>query len=360
MSVARDDGKFCQPTGAGNRIAFRRQNSPSELWVWAEQRRGRLLPVSLELLGKARELAPALGAVPAAVLLGQGVEEAAGELFAHGAEKVYLVDHPLLRLYQSDAYADLLARLAGERGPEVILLGATTLGRELAARVAARLGTGLTAHCVDLYVNEEGRLVQVVPGLGRGTLWEYVCLRNPQMATVKPGVFPVPKGDPGRRGELVRVPCDVREESLRARTLEMAEEEPAGVSLEAAEVVVAGGWGLHAAGGFEPVRELARLLGAAVGGTRPAVDRGWIPEELMIGQSGKTVSPRLFVSLGASGAMHFTTGFLGSGVIFAVDQNPGAPIFEVADVGIVGDLRAVLPLLIEELRKRGIHPPPPN
>ncbi|MBC7107108.1 MAG: electron transfer flavoprotein subunit alpha/FixB family protein [Firmicutes bacterium] len=329
-----------------------------EVWVWAERRRGRLLPVALELLGRARGLARDLGAVPAAVVAGHGVEEAAGELFARGADRVYLLDHPLLEPYQAEACAELLAGLARERGPAAILLGATALGPELAARVAARLGTGLTAHCVDLYVNEEGRLVQVVPGLNPGTLWEYVCLTDPQMATVKPGVFPLPAPEPGRRGEVVRVPCEVREESLRARTLEAVEGEPAGPSLEEAGVVVAAGWGLRDAGGIEAARELARLLGAALGGTRPAVDQGWLPEELMIGQSGRTVSPRLFVSLGASGAMHFTTGFLGSGVVFAVDQNPRAPIFEVADVGIVGDLREVLPLLVGELRKRGVHPPP--
>ncbi len=320
------------------------------VWIWGEQRGGKLREVSLELLGKGRELAVELGSRLCSVLVGDGVEELAWELVYHGADKVYLLDDPGYRLYEGNLYAELLADLAKKYHPQIVLLGATSLGRELSAAVAAKLGTGLTAHCIDLYINGESRLIQVVPWLEENTMMEIICTKNPQMATAKPGVFPKPARDERRDGEIVKVALEI-EEGLQAKPVEMVEEEPSGELLETADIVVAGGWGLHSVGGFELIEELAGALGAATGGTRPAVDRGWIPEESMIGQSGKTVSPKLFMSIGASGAMHFTTGFLRSKVIFAIDQNPEAPIFEVADVGIVGDVKEILPLLIEEIKK---------
>lgn len=321
-----------------------------EVWIWAEQRQGKLMDVSLELLGKGRELAQKLGSGLASVLLGDGMENLAWELVHYGAEKVYVLEDPRLQLYESNLYASLLADLARRYEPNILLLGATMLGKELSAAVAARLKTGLTAHCIDLYINDKARLVEVVPGQGENTMLEYTCLRNPQMATVKPGVFTRPERDEKKIGDVIKVAFEIKE-GLRARTVEVVEEKPQGVPLEAADVVVAGGWGLHSVGGFETIRELAQTLGAAIGGTRPTAEKGWIAEQSMIGQSGKTVSPKLFISVGASGAMHFTTGFLRSKVILAIDQNPKAPIFEVADVGILGDLRDILPLLTEELRR---------
>jgi len=321
-----------------------------EVWVWSEQRQGKLMDVSLELLGKGRELAEKLGAGLATVLFGDGVESTAGELLYYCAGKVYLLEHPTLRLYEGNLYAKLLANIVKCHEPKILLVGATTLGRELSAAVAARLGTGLIAHCIDLYINEESNLVQVVPGQTENTLVEYSCLRSPQMATAKPGVFSRPERSQRATGEIVRLGFGTDLEASKARTVEWLEEEPSEAQLEGASVVVAGGWGLHSVGGFEAVTELAKILGAAIGGTRPTADKGWIPQESMIGQSGKTVSPKLFMSIGASGAMHFTTGFLRSKVILAIDQNPKAPIFEVADIGIVGDLRDILPLLTEELK----------
>jgi len=322
-----------------------------EVWVWGEQRQGKLMDVSLELLGKGRELAEKLGAGLAAVMLGDAVEGLARELLNYGARKVYLLEHPTLRLYEGNLYAKLLTDIVKRHEPKILLVGATTLGRELSAAVAARLGTGLIAHCIDLYINEESKLVQVVPGQTENTLVEYACLRSPQMATAKPGVFPRPERSEKGTGEIVKLAFGTKAEDSKAVTVELFEEEPSEVRLEGAGIVVAGGWGLHAVGGFEAVIELAKVLGAAIGGTRPAADKGWIPQESMIGQSGKTVSPELFMSIGASGAMHFTTGFLRSKVILAIDQNPKAPIFEVADIGIVGDLRDILPLLTEELKR---------
>lgn len=322
-----------------------------EVWVWSEQRQGKLMDVSLELLGKGRELAEKLGAGLAAVMLGDGVEGLAGELLHYGARKVYLLEHPTLRLYEGNLYAKLLADIVESHEPKILLVGATTLGRELSASVAARLTTGLIAHCIDLYISEESKLVQVVPGQTENTLVEYTCLKSPQMATAKPGVFPRPERNEEGTGEIVKLAFGTKAEDSKAKTVELFEEEPSEMQLEGASIVVAGGWGLHSVGGFEAVIELAKVLGAAIGGTRPTADKGWIPQESMIGQSGKTVSPGLFMSIGASGAMHFTTGFLRSKVILAIDQNPKAPIFEVADIGIAGDLRDILPLLTEELKR---------
>jgi electron transfer flavoprotein alpha subunit len=327
-----------------------------EVWVWGEQRQGKLMDVSLELLGKGRELAEKSGAGLAAIMLGDEVEGLAGELLHYGARKVYLLEHPTLRLYEGNLYAKLLADIVKSHEPKILLVGATTLGRELSAAVAARLTTGLIAHCIDLYINEESKLVQVVPGQTENTLVEYTCLKSPQMATVRPGVFPRPERNEEGTGEIVKLAFGTRAADSKARTVELFEEEPSEMQLEGASIVVAGGWGLHSVGGFEAVIELAKVLGAAIGGTRPTADKGWIPQESMIGQSGKTVSPKLFMSIGASGAMHFTTGFLRSKVILAIDQNPRAPIFEVADIGIAGDLRDILPLLTEELKRARKRP----
>jgi len=331
-------------------------SNSGEIWVIGEQRRGRLEEVSLELLSKGTALSQRMGVTLSSVLLGDEVEEVARELVFHGAEKVYLLEDARLRYYQSEAYARLLAGVIKEHEPQIILIGATEIGKELAPRVAAKLRTGLTAHCIDLYVGEVDdapHLIHVVPGWGGNLVMHIICpQRRPQVVTVKPGVLPKPVRDENKKGKIIRVKPDVRDKDFsRIETMEVVEEPPKGKSLEAADVVVCGGWGMNALGDFSKVQELADILGGAVAGTRPAMDKGWVDEARMIGQSGKTVRPGLFVSLGASGAMHYTTGFMGSKVVLAVDQNPQAPIFQMADIGVVGDLCEVLPCLIEELKK---------
>ncbi|UCC60630.1 MAG: electron transfer flavoprotein subunit alpha/FixB family protein [Dehalococcoidia bacterium] len=321
-----------------------------EVWVYAEQRQGKLLDVSLELLGKGIELAQSLGSDLASVLIGDGIENLAPELICYGADKVYVLEDSRAQLYEPNLYARLLSDLARSNEPEIILLGATALGGEISAAAGARLNTGVTAHCIDLYISKELRLIHVVPWL-ENKVMEIICRRNPQIATAKPGVFLMPTRDEKREGKVLRIPVEIDAEEPKVRTVEVNEEKPLGVLLEEADIVISGGWGLHSAGGFEPVKTLAGILGAAVGGTRPAVDKEWIPQDSMIGQSGKTVSPELFISIGASGAMHYTTGFSRSKVILAVDRNPEAPIFDMADVGIVGDLEDILPYLIEEFRQ---------
>jgi electron transfer flavoprotein alpha subunit len=331
-------------------------SNSGEIWVIGEQRRGKLEEVSLELLGKGTVLSQRMGVPLASVLLGDEVEEIARELVFHGAEKVYLLENARLRYYQSEAYARLLAEVIKEREPQIILIGATEIGKELASKIAAKLRTGLTAHCIDLYVGEVDavpHLIHVVPGWGGNLVMHIICpQRRPQVVTVKPGVLPRAVRDENKKGKIIRVKPDVRDEDFsRIETVEMVEEPPQGKSLELADVVVCGGWGMNALGDFSKVQGLADILGGVIAGTRPAMDKGWVDKARMVGQSGKTVSPGLFVSLGASGAMHYTTGFMGSKVILAVDQNPQAPVFQMADIGIVGDLREVLPCLIEELKK---------
>jgi electron transfer flavoprotein alpha subunit len=327
-----------------------------EIWVIGEQRRGRLEEVSLELLSKGTALSQRMGVTLSAVLLGDEVEEAAWELVFHGAEKVYLLEDARLRYYQSEAYARLLADVIKGYKPQIVLMGATEIGKELAPKIAAKLKTGLTAHCIDLYVgevNDVPHLIHVVPGWGGNLVMHIICpQRRPQVITVKPGVLPKAVRNENKKGKIIRVKPDVRDEDFRQiETVEVVEEPPKGKSLELADVVVCGGWGMNALGDFSKVQELADILGGVVAGTRPAMDKGWVDEARMIGQSGKTVRPGLFVSLGASGEMHYTTGFMGSKVVLAVDQNPQAPIFQMADIGIVGDLREVIPCLIAELKK---------
>lgn len=331
-------------------------SNSGEIWVIGEQRRGRLEEVSLELLSKATALSQRMGVALSAVLLGDEVEEVARELVFHGAEKIYLLEDAQLRYYQSEAYTRLLAGVIKEHKPQIILIGATEIGKELAPKVAAKLRTGLTSHCINLYVGEVDaapHLIHVVPGWGGNLVMHIICpQKRPQVVTVKPGVLPKSVRDENKKGKIIRVKPDVRDQDFsRIETVEVVEEPPKGKALESADVVICGGWGMNALGDFSKVQELADILRGAVAGTRPAMDKGWIDEARMIGQSGKTVSPGLFVSLGASGAMHYTTGFMGSKVVLAVDQNPQAPIFQMADIGVVGDLCEVLPCLIEELKK---------
>lgn len=272
-----------------------------EVWIWAEQRGAKLLPCVLELLGKGHELSERLGGSLAAVLVGGEVRRLCPELMDYGCEKVYLAEHPRLSLYQGDLYTDVLSEFIGERRPEIVLWGATSTGTELSARVAAKLNLGLTAHCIDLYTDDidgEPRLVQVVPGWSGNLALKIISRTTPQMATVKPNLMTRP---PKRKveGEVIQIPVEVHDADLRAEAVEIVEERGEEAALEQADVVVSGGWGLNAMGGFAAVEDIAAIVGGVVAGTRPAFDKGWIPESRMIGISGKIVSPKLFISLGA-------------------------------------------------------------
>lgn len=326
-----------------------------EVVVWAEHRDNKLMPVSLELLEKARQLAGSVNGKISAVIIGHQCRHLAEELILYGASRIFLADDPRLALYQSDLYPKILARVLSDISPEIALIGGTSIGMDLAPRVAAKLKTGLTAHCVDLYMDTiEGKdlLIHVVPGWSGNLMIKIICPdRRPQMATVRPGIMEMGKPDPSRSGTIVEVAHEISDREIRAKTLEFVRGEEAGGSIEQAEIIVSGGFGLESAAGFKLIEELAEAIHGEVAGTRPAYDQGWIPENRMIGQSGKTVRPKLFLSVGASGALHYTTGFHKSKVIVGIDKNPRAPIFGVAHLGIVGDLRNIIPALIEELKK---------
>lgn len=325
--------------------------SQSKVWVWAECYQNKLAAVSLGLLSKGRELCRQLGGGElAAVLAGADSPALAAELIDYGADRVYTAEDSSLSLFETERCAGFMTGLIRRHQPEIVLWGATGTGREIASRVAAMLDTGLTAHCIALNIEEiDGRrqLVATVAGWGGNLTIKIICpQRRPQMATVKPGIFSPPKPEK-RHGEVVPVKLEGR--ASRLDIIEVVEEHPE-ASLEEAEVVVVGGWGLSSLGGFQIVESLAQVLKGSVAGTRPAVDAGWISEERMVGQSGKTVAPQLLVTLGVSGAAQFATGVMSSRFILAVDKDPHAPIFEMADIGIVGDLKDVSPLLIDRIK----------
>jgi electron transfer flavoprotein alpha subunit len=322
------------------------------IWVFIEQRGGVLHEVGLELLGKARELAGVSGSPVVAVLLGHGVAGLADRLIAHGADVVLIADHPELEPYRLLPYTSVLARACREHSPAIVLLGATAMGVELAPRLAARLNTGLSAHCVDLRLDADGHLLAMVPGWGGGVVATIKCpAHRPQMATVMPGVMQ--KAAPCRRtGQVIHLTVAEDLDLSGPQVLEVHREEPQAMPLEAAEVVVAGGWGIGGPAGWQLLDELAGLLGGAVGATRPPVDAGWAREDQMIGQSGKTVRPRLYIGVGISGMSHHVVGMDESEFVAAINSDPQAPIVAVADMVLVGDYREIIPPLLAEIRRR--------
>jgi electron transfer flavoprotein alpha subunit len=305
--------------------------------------------VSLQLIGRARKLADQLGTRAGAILLGERVEDAASQLVGAGADRVYLGDAPHLAIYQPEAYTRIAVELARDHQPDILLLGSTPMGRELAPLVAARLETGLTAHCIDLLLDESGILEQQVPAYGG--IMSIICPeRRPQMATVAKGVFPNPHLDGSRAGEIVRL--DPPEDAFeQVETLEVVREEPKGVPLETAKVVVAGGAGVGDAAGWQSIVELARALNAGLGSTRPIVDEGWTELETMIGQSGKMVSPTLYIGVALSGEQQHMVGITDAQVMIAINNDENAPVFEQVDIGIVDDCREFVPALIGRIQE---------
>jgi electron transfer flavoprotein alpha subunit len=319
------------------------------VWVIAEQVERRILTVSLQLIGHARKLADELGTSVEVVLLGDQLDRQTRQLFAAGADRVYLGDDPNLAFYQPELYTDMVVELARERRPEIMLIGSTSMGVELAPLVAARLETGLTAHCIDLVLDENGILEQRIPAYG-GLISITCPERRPQMATVARGVFSKPKLGESRTGEII--PLGVPDDpTRRIQTLEIVREEPEGVPLESAPIVVAGGAGVGDLEGWCKIGELAQVLGAALGSTRPAVDEGWCGLETMIGQSGKMVSPELYIGIGLSGEQQHMVGIVDAQVMVAINNDPKSPVFEQVDYGIVDDCREFVPVLIEKIKE---------
>lgn len=327
-------------------------NDYSGIWVFAEQRGSELQEVSLELLGKAREIADQIKKGVTAILMGYQVKHLAPILINHGADSVFVADAPPLENYRLFPYTHVLERVIREYGPEILLIGATSIGVELAPRVAARVQTGLSAHCIDLKLGSKGELLQVVPGWGGSIVATIICPdHRPQMATVMPGAMR--KRAPEERvGEIREIEVKLPEGDWGPEVLEVKREKPEWLPLEKAEIVVAGGWGVGNKENWKIVKELARVLGGAVGATRPPVDEGWAKEGQMIGQSGKTVRPTLYIGVGISGMMHHVVGMDQAKYIIGINNNPNAEIFDTCDVIVVEDFKKILPLLIEEIKAR--------
>ncbi len=321
------------------------------VWVFAEQRDRRVASVAYELLGAGRRLADELKTHLAAVLFG-AEEDAARELISWGADKVYHCRDQILEKFNDEPYAQMLTALIKEYKPGIVLAGATQLGRSFIPRVAARLKTGLTADCTALEIDKAtGNLLQIRPAFGGNIMATILCPHNrPQIATVRPRVMKRIEADHGRKGEVVRV--DAGNLTCRTKVVEtLKETSDCMVNLHEAEVIVAGGRGMCNAKGFGMLEELAVLLGGAVGASRAAVDEGWIPYMHQVGQTGKTVCPKIYIACGISGAVQHLAGMQSSDIIIAINKNPEAPIFNAATYGIVGDVNEVIPLLIKKLKE---------
>ncbi len=340
-----------------------RVNRKGEVWVFAEQEDGKLHDVGLELLSKGRELADQLGVKLGACLLGSGVEILAPTLIAHGADKVFLADDKHLAHYQTIPYTKVLVDLVEKNEPQIFIVGATPLGRDLAPRCASALRAGLTADCTDLEIGEHTEpkdkqtytnlLQQIRPAFGGNIIaWIVNFDRWPQMATVREGVMRMPVADPKRKGEIVRVTANVSEADLLLKMLERHRAEKR-VDLKKARVIVAGGAGVGNKDNFRMLWDLANVLGGAVGASRAAVDNGWIDKDHQIGQTGTTVRPALYIAAGISGAVQHRAGMAESAKILAINSDPKAPIFDVANYGIVGDMKDVIPKLIQAIKAKG-------
>ncbi|MFC1946209.1 FAD-binding protein [Chloroflexota bacterium] len=321
------------------------------VWVFAEQHRSALKNVGMELLAKGRELAEIMDVELAAVLLG-GDEEMAQTLICHGADKVYLICGAALAANQEDCLTAELYRLIRAHKPEVVLAGATMLGRAFIPRVAACLNTGLTADCTGLDIDREKRLLlQTRPTFGGNIMATIICPgARPQMATVRPRTFKTGAPDAARKGEIIRSDFNADAVNERAKVLDFVESLADVVKIEEADIIVSGGRGLGKPENFTLLRELADAMGAALGASRPVIDEGWLPYHHQVGQTGKTVSPKLYIACGISGAVQHLAGMQTSDIIVAINDDPNAPIFEVATYGIVGDLFQVVPLIIERLK----------
>ncbi len=322
------------------------------VWVFAEQRHGKLAEVAYELLGAGRRLADNLKTELWAVVFGHGLQEQANELISYGADRVLLVDEPLLTQFHNDLYCTLLSDLAKKYQPEIILAGATSIGRSFFPGVAARLGTGLTADCTALDIDPEKEiLLQTRPAFGGNIMATIVCpKRRPQMATVRHKVMKKPNPDTARRGELKIEKIDMSNKECRTKFIRFVEDVSEKINLADADVIVSGGRGLGKPENFALLRELADLLNGAVGASRAAVDADWIPYSHQVGQTGKTVCPKLYIACGISGAIQHLVGMQSSDVIIAINKDPEAPIFKIANYGLVGDLFDIIPTLIREIR----------
>jgi len=329
------------------------------VWVFVEQTEGEPAKVSWELLGVGAQLADTLGVELCAMVIGDQVEHLCGEAFAHGASKAYLLDAPLYRHYRTEAYVEACCHLIETHKPEIILMGATGMGRDLAGAVATRVATGLTADCTGLAIDDKRNLMQTRPAFGGNIMATIMCDKfRPQMSTVRPNVMPMPERKEGATGTIVRDPFTVPEEGILTKVIEIIRDAGSknAVDITGAEFIISGGRGMMGPENFAMLQELADEIGGVVGASRSAVDAGWMPGDRQVGQTGKTVRPKIYIACGISGAIQHLVGMQDSDMVIAINRDKNAPIFEVATYGIVGDLFQVIPAItktIRELKKQG-------
>ena len=324
------------------------------VWIFAEQREGKIQSVAYELLSEGRRLAGDLKSELCAVLCGdQNIEEELDHLFSYGADKVYLITHTELKHYHTAPYTKAIAEVITRYKPEIMLLGATTMGRDLAARLAIRVGAGLTADCTGLDIDPVKKiLLQTRPAFGGNIMATIQATRHrPQMSTVRPKVFKKVKVASPKKGEVIKFTPVLSAEDLVVKLLEIVADESVKVNLSEAEIIVSGGRGLQEAKNFKLIEELAAVLGGAVGASRATVDAGWISAHHQVGQTGKTVSPKLYIACGIAGKIQHLAGMQSSDIIVAINKDPDAPIFKVATYGIVGDLFEYVPLLTRQIKE---------
>jgi electron transfer flavoprotein alpha subunit/NAD-dependent dihydropyrimidine dehydrogenase PreA subunit len=323
------------------------------VWIWAEQVDGHLRNVALELLGKGRELADKLGEPLGVILLGHDIGNLAEILIQHGADIVYVSDQELLAQYTTEAYTDVIAALILTEKPNIVLYGATSNGRDLGPRIAARLILGLTADCTGLDIDDKRQLVQTRPAFGGNIMASILSpYTRPQMATVRPNVFKASDPDLSRKGEIKHVAIKVNKAAVRTKVVDtIIELEEGALKVDEAEMVVTCGRGIKAPENINVVAELATELNAALGGSRPIVDQGWMKHHQQVGQSGRTIAPKLYIACGISGAIQHLVGMRTSDIIVAINTDSDAPIHTVSDFSIVGSLFDIVPAIVKELRR---------
>jgi len=326
----------------------------SGVWVIVEFSDGKVAPVGWELLGEGRKLANVIGCGLSAVVVGNSVDSVIPEAFAYGAEKVYVIDHPVLKDYRTEPYADAITSLVVKYQPEIILMGATSMGRDVFPAVATKLQTGLTADCTVLGIDPETKLLQQTrPAFGGNIMATILCkTRRPQMSTVRPRVMEMPERVEGRQGELIREEFSLNEDDFRTKVIEFITADAKSAFLDKAEIIVSVGLGLGAKRNMALAEELADVLGATIAGSRGAVEAGWLTHDQQVGQSGTTIRPKVYIAIGISGAIQHLVGMQTSDFIIAINNDPEASILKVANYGIVGDLFQIVPALTAEFKKR--------
>lgn len=333
------------------------------VYIFAQQVDNEISPIAYELLGKAKDLAADLGTEVTAVLLGSGVKALADSLAEYGADKVVVVDSPVLETYRTEPYTQALAAVINEYKPEIMLVGATAIGRDLGPRVSARVGTGLTADCTVLEIGDfplnplpnreqkHNQLLMTRPAFGGNTIATIACPDNrPQMATVRPGVMQKTEPVKGAKAEIIEFNPVLEENNCYVEILDVVKEVTETVDIQAAKILVSGGRGVGSKENFKLLEELADAIGGTVSCSRAVVDNGWLPKDLQVGQTGKTVRPNVYFAIGISGAIQHAAGMEESDIIIAINKDPSAPIFDVADYGIVGDLNKIVPMLTEAIK----------